>query len=139
MSLADVRPFFRSRLNALGYKEHSDAFDDNNRPKNLLEKLYRIESGPLNGGPANQSVHTFDFDVTIQVTLRGGRDNVSLVDRGFVVAEEILADVLQVEVRNGTNIKDIIPGSISIAPFDVTDDNDCILSLGFTGVVICKF
>lgn len=140
MSLAAVRPFFRTRLDALGFEEHTDAFDDTNRPQNKLEKLYRIESGPVTGSPANQSVHTFEFDVTLFITLRGTGDrNVSLADRAFEVAEEVLNDVLQESVRIGTDIKDVVPGTITIEPYAPTNDNDVTLTMGFTGLVLCQF
>ena len=139
MSLSAVRPFFRTRLNALGFKEHSDAFDDTNREQSKLEKLYRLESGPVTGGPASQSIHEFEFDITVIITLRGKRDNIDLVDRAFEVSEDVLEDVLQEDVRNGTDIKDIFPGSITVAPYSANDDNDLTLSMGFTGIVICQF
>ena len=139
MSLSAVRPFFRTRLNALGFKEHDDGFDDENRPQQKLEKLYRIESGPVTGGPANQSTHEFEFDVTLVITLRGNRSNVDLVDRAFEVSEDVLEDILQESVRVGTDIKDIVPGVITVSPFTASDDNDLILSMGFTGIVYCQF
>lgn len=139
MSLSAVRPFFRTRLNALGFTEHTDAFDDENREQTRLEKLYRLESGPVASGPANQTVHEFEFDITLVITLRGKRDNVDLVDRAFEVSEDILEDVLQESVRIGTDIKDIVPSTISVAPYTGSDDNDLILSMGFTGIVLCQF
>lgn len=139
MSLSDIRPFFRTRMNGLGFKEHTDAFDDDNREQTKLDKLYRIESGPVSGGPANQSVHEFDFDVTLVITLMGKRDNVELVDRAFEVSDEILADILAESVRLGTLIKDVVPNGITVAPYSESDDNDLTLSMGFTGIVICQF
>jgi hypothetical protein len=139
MSLSAVRPFFRSRMNSLGFKEHSDAFDDENREQSRLEKLYRIESGPVTSGPANQTTHEFEFSVTLIITLRGNRSNVDLVDRAFEVSEDVLEDILQESVRIDTDIKDVVPGVITIEPYSDSDDNDLILSMGFTGIVICQF
>jgi len=140
MSLASVRPFFRSRLNALGFKEHIDAFDDENRAQNKLEKLYRLESGPASGSPSSQTVHIFEVPIALVITLKGvGDKNVDLSDRAWIVAEEVLADFLPIATRNGTAIKDIVPGDISISPYSVTDDNDLILNMAFTATVYCNF
>ena len=139
MSLASIRPFFRARLNALGLKEHSDAFDDANRPQQTLEKLYRLQSGPATSGPANSSVHSFTVPISLVITLRGKLDNVALSDRAWAVSDEILADILQESVRIGTIIKDIIPDNIEVSQYNDSDDNDCILTIGFTVKIICRF
>lgn len=139
MSLSQVRSFFRTRLNGLGYKEHSDAFDDENRPQQLLDKLYRIEQATITGGPANHTAHSFDYDFNLVISLKGKKSNVDLLDRAYLIAEEILNDVLQESVRVGTDLKDIIPGTISVTPYTPSDDNDLLLSMGFTVTVICQF
>jgi hypothetical protein len=139
MSLSAVRPFFRARLNALGFREHSDGFDDLNREQSRLDRLYRIQSGPVSGSPANQSIHEFEFDIELVITLSGRRNNVELIDRAFTVAEEVLEDVLQESVRIGTAIKDIVPGTVSVTPYSGTDDNDLILTMGFSGIILCQF
>ncbi len=140
MSIAAVRPFFRTRLNGLGYKEHVDAFDDTNREQKKLEKLYRIEVSSITGTGADQTVHTFDVDVDLVVTLRGkGNKNVELADRALEVFEEINGDILQEDVRVGTVIKNVTPSSSAIAPYSGTDDNDLTLTVGFTCEIICEF
>ena len=140
MSLAAVRPFFRTRLNSLGFREHTDAFDDQNRAQNKLDKMYRIDSGPALGSEANQSIHTFDYDVSLVITLKGvGAKNVELRDRADTIAETILADVLSPSVRMGTDIKNITPGTIAVTEYSASDDNDLILTMGFTASIICNF
>jgi hypothetical protein len=140
MSLAAVRPLFRSRLNGLGYTEHSDAFDDQNRPQTKLEKLYRLSSGPVTGTGANQQAHSFEYEIELVITYKGkGTNNVELADRVWTESAAILADVLSPEVRNGESIKDILPGAISVTENSASDDNDIILTMGFTALIICLF
>ena len=140
MSLAAVRPLFRERLNALGFKEHKDAFDDQNRPQKQLEKLYRLNSSGANGQSANHTTHLFESDIELVITLKGkGDKNVDLADRAWVVADEVLADILSPSVRNGTIIKDISPKGITVDPLSASDDNDVILTMGFTASILCNF
>ena len=140
MSLAAIRPLFRSRMNALGFKEHKDAFDDQNRSQKQLEKLYRINSPLATGIGANQTVHEFESDVELVITLRGkGDKNVALVDRAWEVADTVLADILSPAVRNGTTVKSIEPGIITVEQLNADNDNDCILTMGFTASIICNF
>ena len=140
MSIALVRPFFRTRLNALGFKEHTDAFDDQNRPEKKLDKLYRIESGPINSeGPASTTTE-FDVSVSLVITLKGkGTNNVDLADRAWVVASEVYEDILDPEVRNDVGIKNIIHDNTSVVPFSASDDNDLILTIDFICNIFCEF
>lgn len=139
MGLASVRPFFRTRLLGLGFQEHTDAFDDLNRPQQRLEKLFRIQSNVVTGNDANHSSHRFDFDVDLVITLKGKLDNIALVDRAYVVADEILTDVLDEAVRIGTAIKSIRPGSVTVESYGASDENDVRLIMNFTGYLITQF
>ena len=138
MSLAAVRPFFRTRMNSLGFSEHTDAFDDTNRAQKKLDKLYRIEVGGVSGSVANSQVHQFDIDVSLVITLHGvGAKNVALADRSMQVAQDVLAEILA--NRTNADIKDIIPGAITITPYSASDDNDLILNMDFTCIIYCEF
>jgi len=140
MSLASIRPLFRAQLNALGFREHTDAFDDTNRPETQLEKLYRINTTTTTGDVANQTVFQFNMDVELVITLRGkGIKNIELVDRAWSVADEVLADLLSPAVRNGQTIKGISPGTITVDPYSGSDDNDCTLTMGFRASILCNF
>jgi hypothetical protein len=50
-----------------------------------------------------------------------------------------LADVLSPSVRMGTDIKNITPGTIAVTEYSASDDNDLILTMGFTASIICNF
>lgn len=139
MALADVRPFFRTRMNGLGFIEHEDAFDPNNVPQSVLDNRYQIESGPVSSTITGQNVNELDFSITLRVYQKGGRDNVELVDDSWATADTILADIMQPSVRLGTDIKDIRLETISIEPLSGSDDNDLVILLGFNGVLVCAF
>lgn len=124
---------------SLGFKEHSQAFDDESRPQQGLEKLFRIQSNPISGNDADHSSHRFDFDVDLVVTLKGKLDNVALVDRAYSVADDILTGLLDESVRMGTEIKSIRPGSVTVEPFGSSDENDVRLTMNFTGYLISQF
>lgn len=140
MSLSNVRPFFRERLNSIGFREHADGFDDTNREQTLMEKLYRLDTSNVVGAAANMQSHEFEMDCNVVITLRGqGTRNVELYDRSFEVAEQVYAEILAPANRNGTNIKDIIPTTILVTENSASNDNDLIITIGFTCNIYCEF
>lgn len=140
MSLDSIRPFFRTRLKALGFNEHFDAFDDNNRPAQSLDKTFRIDTSVATGTSANMQVHEFEMSVNLLITLKGkGDNNIDVSDRAWEVCGTILEDILTVDNRNGTVIKDIEPTTINVGPYSASDDNDVLMSLGFDVSLYCDF
>lgn len=139
MSFAVIRPFFRSRLEALGYTEHADAVDFSNIPSNLLSETFQIESLPISGGPANQRAHEFDYGLILRVFKRGFADPVTAYDSADSDIGLILSDLLAPSVRLGVDIKDIVPLSISKIPLSGSDDNDLIIEFNFSVKVILCF
>ena len=138
MSLASVRRFFRGRMNGLGFREHSDAFDEQNVPQSTLDNTYRIESGPV-ASTRDQNSDLLEFAVTLRVFRKGGRSNVELVDSAWATADTIINDILQPDVRLGSDIKDVQLDSITVESLSASDDNDLILALGFTGILVCTY
>lgn len=139
MSLSLVRPFFRSRMNALNFREHDDAFDLENNPQSILDRSYLIESGPVAIESTGPTTFNLDYDVTLRVFLKGGRDNKLVVDEAFGVADTILADISDSQVRLDGDLENALPTGVTVEPLSGTNDNDVILSISFTGRVICNY
>lgn len=139
MSIASVRPFFRTRLEGLGYTEHTDAIDFQNIPSTVLEDSFQLETNAISGEPANQINHDFDYSVVLRVFKRGFVDPVEAYDAVDEDIETILADLLSPAVRLGTSIKDIVPLTINKLPLSVSDDNDIILEFNFNVILIMCF
>lgn len=139
MSIASVRPYFRTRLENLGYSEHTDAIDFDNIPSTILDDSFQLETSSISGEPANQLHHEFDYSVVLRVFKRGFNDPVEAYDAIDEDIETILADILSPSTRLGTDIKDIVPISIAKIPLSASDDNDIILEFNFTVTLIMCF
>ena len=97
MALKDFRVLLRSRMNALGFHEHVDAFDDQNIPQTTLDKTYVMDSAVTDPALVGQIQYEFGNNIDLKIYLAGGRDNVDLVDRAHDVADTVLADILQTD------------------------------------------
>lgn len=139
MSIVDVRPFFRSRLEGLGFIEHDDAFDLDNVASTLLDDSFHIESGTIQGSGANQLNHDFDYAVTITLFKRGFSNPVEADDAIDQLIRDIHADILEPSVRLGTSIKDVVPGANNRSSLSDSNDNSIILKMEFTARVIDCF
>ena len=139
MSFAVVRPFFRTHLDALGFSEWKDGFNFENIPDQILNNSYHIEVGTVTGSSANQLTHQFSYPVLIRIFLKGYLDPASAIDASMEVVDNVYHEILDPAVRLGTDIKDVIPDSVSVRPQDVSNDNNIVLEMGFSVTLICSF
>lgn len=139
MSLSSVRPFFRTRLDGLGFIEWDDGFQFDNVPETILNKAYHLQIGTIGGGPANQTTHVFEYPITLRVHFKGFRDVNSAIDDVVSESETILEDILAPSVRLGTAIKDVVCDSVNILPLDASNDNNIVLQMEFTSTINCNF
>lgn len=134
-----MRPFFRDRMKALGFKEHEDGFNFENIPSTTLDNSFHIESGEIGGGPASQRVHTFTYLINLRFFRRGFRKPGEAIDKSDATIQTILSDILSPANRLGSDIKDIVPGSISREPLSATNDNAIIILIPLSVVLKCVF
>lgn len=138
--LTSVRPFFRTRLNGLGFSEWKDGFQSDNIPRSLLDGAYHIESGLVTPTAPNQQLSVFDSEVVVRVFFKGFRSPADAIDKALEKAEVILSDILQPDVKHSlTCIKDIRSEQITVEPLAATNDNSVILTMNFTAVTYGKF
>ena len=132
MSLATVRPFFRERLEGLGFSEHDQPFQPNQIGETIVNDSFHMETGSIISSAANQVVHSFEFPITVRIYKKGYVNLLEAYDDIHETADEVLSDLLEPSVRIGTDIKDIVPESIDILPIDDSNDNILYLELVFT-------
>ena len=113
MGLADVKPFFRTRMEGLGYEEHNQVFEPGEIAASIVDGSFHLETGDIISAAANQRSHTFDYPMTIRVYKIGYSDILEATDAALEDADVIIADLLNPDVRfnNGVGIKDIVPNS----------------------------
>lgn len=137
MSLTAVRPYFRARLDSLGFNEWSDGFAFDNIPLNILDKSYHIETRTSSGDPINQQgAQTIRLDVTIRIMRKGFLNTSQLQDDVILDAENIIKECCKTSNRLTQTFKNIIFNGISIDPINSQDDNGAILTVNFTALVM---
>lgn len=132
MSLSDVRPFFRERLEALGFREHEKPFLTNEIAANIADRSFHIETGLISSAAANQIVHEFDYPLTVRIYRVGYSNTINVYDSAINDADSILEDFLDPTVRIGTLVKDIVPNTISLEVYDASNVDTIILEMNFT-------
>jgi len=136
MSLASIKPYFRARLNTLGFtKEHPEAFDVEAVASTIIDKTFHILNGPATLVSNNQNHLVFTVDVGVQIFFKGYRSE----ENGRLRAESALEDILK-ETLSATNrvtqasdgIKDVKLVTAEIIPMDESQDNISLLQIGFS-------
>lgn len=139
MSLIDVRSYFRTHLDSVGFSEWTDGFNTENIPGTLLDRSYHIESGVISSTASNHQAHLFICPITIRVFYKGFVDTQGAIDDAYVDATSILAEVLLPANRLGSSLQDVVPSSISVTPLSSTNDNSLILQMEFEVKTYIKF
>jgi len=139
--LADVRPYFRARMNSLsGYKEHRDGFNFDNIPRTIFNKAYHIEN-PSGGrrGPYDNLGQDIEEDVILRVFYSGRRNVGETLDSVMTNYQTILETILDKDQRLGTEIKNVYLTNKSLLPLAEDNDNAIILEIEFTCLVTLCF
>jgi len=132
-----IRPYFRSNLVALGFKEWTDGFKVENIPSAKLEKAFHIESPT--GSRRNsydQQAQDVEIDVTIRTFRKGFKDPASAIDTTMSDLDTILTRCLASERRFGAQIKNITYNNHTISAINDTNDNAVLLEINFICFII---
>lgn len=137
MSLTDVRSYFRSRMDALKYKEWKDGFDFANIPSTILDKSYHIDA---NEGLVDE---LGNLDVSLNVTTRirvftkGYRNISEGIDLTIERIEEIVRGIMDpVERLNGDcGLKTTDFSGFRIEPIALDNNNITVATLDFRCLV----
>lgn len=133
MGLAEIRPYFRTHMDALGYKEHKDAFNYANIPNTIINRSYHIETptGGRRGNYTNAS-QPIEHDCVIRVFFKGYRYPATAIDEAMTSYDEILDTVLLSSNRLDAGIKNIYLNDVSVKPYEASNDNLVLLEITFS-------
>ena len=139
MSFTEVRTYFRANLEALGFKEWTDAFNVDNIPSTLLDKSFHL-SAPSGArrGSYDQAKQDAETTVVIRIARKGYKTPAKAIDQCLADVDAIIARVLEITRRTSTGIKNIYYGGHSINALDATNDNVAVLEISFTCFIILK-
>src|ERR1700754_4025658 len=98
-SLSQIKPYFRTQLDALEYHEHKDGFFRNNIPETVLDKSYHLLVGPVVGGPVSHTHQTTDTEVSVALYLRGYRSSEEAIDQALLAMDTIIKNCCKIKNR----------------------------------------
>lgn len=134
MSLNNIRPYFRTRLDGLGYLEHEDGFNRQNIPQTILNKSYHILVESVSGGPINHTDQFTESSVLVSVFFKGYRNVNEAIDDAISNVETIIKDVCKVVNRTSTLLNVVFEGS-DFLPLSDTNDNSVLVEMRFSAQV----
>lgn len=138
MAWADVRPFFRSHLEAQGFTEWTDGFYDiQNIPETIIDKAYHISMGTINGDRQNQTDQESTLNIEVRTIHKGFRYPAEAIDAAVEYANEIMCAVVSPQSRTtATGILNVIFNAVDIAPIDNSNDNTVVVTHAYSVRVI---
>ena len=133
MALSDVRPYFRTRLEALNYREHDDGFNLENVPASSIHEKYHIGIGEISGVQNNQDIQTLSTSVVVSVFLRATRDVNAGIDDAMSRLDALFDEILVVDKRlkEAEGIHNVTLTSADISELALSNDNALLLTLNF--------
>lgn len=137
--MSEIRPYFRTHMDALGYKEHKDGFNIENIPSSLLKNSYHI-ANPTGGrrGPYGNKTQEIEQDTVLSVFFKGYKNVGSAIDDVMVSYDAILTRIISNDNRLGDNLKNITLENMAMLPINESNDNAILLEITFTCLVyIC--
>lgn len=134
MSLISVRPFFRSRLKLLGYREHNEAFETD--ISSVQDKVFMLEAPLVQGRQISHGTQDAQMDVVVRAFFSAGRDTVAGIDRAISECERMIKDISKPLNRaHAPGVKVVRFESLRVEPFDASNDNVTECAVTFTALV----
>lgn len=135
MSLSNIKPYFRSRLDGLGFTEWLDGFSTDNIPQTILNQAYHILVESTDGGPINHTHQDTNSRVRVRLFYRGYANPSVALDEALVGVETIVKDVCKVANRTSM-LLNVIFESADYQPLNEDNDNSVLVEMVFTARVI---
>lgn len=137
MAWSDVKPYFKTILEAKLHVEHPDGFNIENLPSTLMDKAYHVLIGPISGDRQNQSDQESTVTVTIKTFYKGFRYPQEAQDIAILETEEIMKSCVNLTTRTTTSgILNVVFDNSEIDPVGETNDNAVVVTSTYSCRVI---
>lgn len=133
MSAFDVvRPYFRTRMNSLGYTEWTDGFNFENIPQTIFDRAYHVASQRVDAVSQSQQGLQTDQEVVLRVFFKAFRNVNEGIDLALSSLEGIVREILLASNRTtGTQgLRNVVLRSVDLEP--ALDENDNTIKLTLT-------
>ena len=137
MSLSVVRPYFRTRCEALNYKEHEDGFNFESIPAGMFERAYNI-SAPSTSVKAQHMSHVeLTTQVTVSLFTMAIRSTSLKIDTVISTAETLMKECCKVSNSlASSNIKKVDFLGMRVEPVDPSNNTAFKVELEFQVLTI---
>lgn len=131
MSLTEIRPYFRTRFNALGYSEWQDAFNIENVPESIIDGSYHIEAFEIPAKSLNQTDLQLEPIVITKLVFLGFRYPSEALDKAMEALDDIYVEVLLPANRlEGTGgLRNVLLIDTNIEPLNFDNDNGILITI----------
>lgn len=134
-TLANIRPFFRTHLDALGFKEWDDGFNFDDIPETVIDKSYHVLTETTQGGPINHTHQNTTTTVAVRLFFKGYRNVSEGLDVAIAAVESVVNRVCKVSNRT-SGVFNVIFIEAVYSPFKPADDNTVFVEMKFEVAVI---
>lgn len=132
MSLVDVRAYFSTIANSLGYSKHYDGFATDNIPSTRFEKSYHVQAFNFDGSAQNQTVVDISALVTVKLYFKGYQDTDLAISKATAAGYSYIRAALASENRlTQPNVKNVLLENMAVEPYAVSNDNYVVCILNF--------
>ncbi len=131
-----VRPYFRAVMNSRGFKEHKDAFNDENIGNNGIDKAYHIKALDFRGQKLNQDIQEVLCPVTLTAFIKGTQDMSAALDRAILEGESIVKDACSSQRRLTGAIKNCTYEEMTLEAASKDNDNLVKMEIRFNVLVM---
>lgn len=124
MSLVNIRPYVRSQLTSLVFKEWTDGFADDNIPSSILDRSYFMTFGTASEDQTNALDVEVTQEVEVRVYFKGFRNPQAAIDLCLPECESIIAKLCKYTDYTLAGLKQVRFQSLDLEPLqDEQNDN----------------
>lgn len=131
MSLAAVKPYFRTKLKTLGHTEWTDAFNFENIPSTVLDKCFHLEFGNFEPGQQNNNAIEFEQKCIVRMFTKGFVNTATAMDTAITRVEAFIIVALGRSRLTTTGIKNVKMTSMTFEPIAESNDNVVMARMEF--------
>lgn len=135
MALELVRPYFRARVNALGFTEWQDGFGDDNIPESIIDKSYHLRHGNVSKLSRGGADIVYTVPITVSAFFSGYRDVSAAIDLGMAGAESIVNSCINI-ANYVSPIKIVEFTGFTVEPYDDAVNDNIVKALISFDVIV---
>jgi hypothetical protein len=137
MSVASIKTYFRTQLEALGYIEHTDGFNWENVANALMDDRFHVALGQGALKSRSNDNDEMVYPVTVRVFQAGNSEPKTAIDTSAARIDTIVADLLKASNRTlASGILNVSFLGAQPLPLSQSNDNGVLTEMTFNVLVL---